>query len=276
LAATEGVSVIIHLAASVGEDDFSESYKNSVVTTRNLLDAVLAHGRLVRFVNVSSMSVYSNCGTPKPRLLDESCPVESHPERRGDPYCFAKLKQDELITQYATQYGLSYVLIRPGYVYGPGKDAMNGLIGTGTFGLFLHLGGSNKVPFTYVDNCSDAIVSAALAPGIEGEVFNVVDDDLISSRRFLQLYKKHVRSFPSVYIPHALSYLLCYLWERYSEWSEGQLPPAFNRLRWHFYWKRTHYTNIKLKTRTGWKPRVSTADGLSRYFASCRDGERYA
>src|SRR5438874_10347596 len=51
---------------------------------------------------------------------------------------------------------------------------------------------SNTIPLTYVDNCADAIVLAGLKPGVDGEVFNVVDDDLPSSRRFLRLYKQNV------------------------------------------------------------------------------------
>src|SRR5205807_6697483 len=37
---------------------------------------------------------------------------------------------------------------------------------------------------------------------VDGEVFNVVDDDLPSSREFLHLYKKNVRNFASLYLPH--------------------------------------------------------------------------
>jgi nucleoside-diphosphate-sugar epimerase len=276
LAATEDVAVIFHLAASVGVDDFPEAYRNSVVTTRNLLEACLRHQCLRRFVSTSSFSVYTNTERPRGRLLDESCPVEEHPELRGDPYCFAKVKQDELVTEYCKKFGIPYVLVRPGYVYGPGKDAMNGAVGTGTFGVFLHLGGSNRIPFTYVDNCAEAIVLAGLKEGVDGEVFNVVDDDLPSSRQFLKQYKRNVRQFRSVYIPHAVSYAFCYLWERYSIWSEGQLPPAFNRKRWHSYWKRTHYSNAKLKKQVGWAPKVPTAEGLRRHFESCRGGEQHA
>jgi hypothetical protein len=61
----------------------------------------------------------------------------------------------------------------------------------------------------------------------------------------------------------ASSYFLRYLWEKYSEWSKGQLPPAFNRR--HSYWKKTRYSNEKLKKRLGWVPRVPTVDGLQRY-----------
>ena len=37
------------------------------------------------------------------------------------------------------------------------------------------------------------------------------------------------------------AYGLCYFWERDSGWSNGQLPPAFNRKRWHAYWKKTRH-----------------------------------
>jgi nucleoside-diphosphate-sugar epimerase len=67
-----------------------------------------------------------------------------------------------------------------------------------------------------------------------------------------------------------VSYSLCYLWEKYSNWSDGQLPPAFNRKRWHAFWKKTQYSNQKLKTRLGWTPKVPTTEGLQRYFEACR------
>ena len=89
------------------------------------------------------------------------------------------------------------------------------------------------MPFTYVDNCAEAIILAGLFKGVDGEIFNVVDDDLPSSRQFLRQYKRNVRRFKSVYVPHMVSLALCYLWEKYSKWSQGQLPPAFNRRRWY-------------------------------------------
>ena len=276
LAATKGASVIFHLAAGKNRDSFPEAYMNSVVTTKNLLEASTRHQCLRRFVNVSSFAVYTNTGKPRWRLLDESCPIENHPELLGDPYCFAKVKQDQFVTEYCEKLGIPYVIVRPGYVYGPGSKGITGRVGTGSFGIFLHLGGSNTIPFTYVDNCAEAIVLAGLKEGVEGEVFNVVDDDLPSSRQFLRLYKRNVRNFRSFYVPHAVSYVLCYLWERYSAWSEGQLPPAFNRRLWHAFWKKTHYSNAKLKIQVGWTPKVPMAEGLKRYSESCRGGEEHA
>src|SRR5205814_540195 len=156
------------------------------VTTRNLLDAVLRHQCLKRFVSVSSFSVYTDQKKPRRTVLDESCPIESRSELRHDAYCFAKVKQDELVIDYGKKHRIPYVIVRPGVVYGPGKQRIHGRVGLGTFGIFLHLGGSNPVPLTHVENCSEAIALAGLKEGVEGEVFNVVDDDLPTSRQFLR------------------------------------------------------------------------------------------
>jgi len=268
--AAEEAVVIYHLALGSTGKSFPNAFNNSVIPTRNLLDAALNHGSLRRFVNISSFAVYSNKNKPKGRLLDELCPLELHPEQRGDAYAFAKLKQDQLVMEYSKKYGIKYVLLRPGAVYGPGNKSITGRVGIDTFGIFLHLGGSNQIPLTYVDNCAEAIVLAGLVKGVDGEVFNVVDDNLPSSRQFLRLYKEHVNPFTSIYIPHSLSYFLCFLWEKYSNFSEGQLPPVFSRTEWHAYWKKTWYSNQKLKKKLGWKMRVSTEEGLKKYFEYCR------
>jgi nucleoside-diphosphate-sugar epimerase len=119
-------------------------------------------------------------------------------------------------------------------------------------------------------------VMAGLTKGVEGEVFNVVDDNLPSSRKFLHMYKRSAKHFSSIYLPHVVTYYLCALWEWYSKWSKGQLPPAYNRKTWHATWKRTRYSNAKLKSRVGWRPSVPTSEGLRRHFESCRLGGPHA
>lgn len=267
---TKGVVVIYHLAAGTGSKSFADAFLNSVVTTRNLVEAAVGHQCLQRFVSMSSFAVYSNRKNSGGRLLDESAPMEKHPGDRAEAYCYAKVKQDELVMEYGRNCGLPYVLVRPGVVFGPGKNSITGRVGTDTFGLFLHLGGGNSIPFTYVENCAEAIVLAGLKPGVEGEVFNVVDNDLPSSRQFLRLYKRQVRPLRSVYVPHVISFLLCWLWESYSAWSREQLPPVFTRREWAAYWKRTRYSNAKAQRLLGWTPRVPMAEAMARYFADCR------
>jgi nucleoside-diphosphate-sugar epimerase len=275
-AATKDAKVIYHLAAGRGEKSFPDAFMNSVVTTRNLIEAALEHNVLKRFVNVSSFAVYSNCQKTNGKLLDESCPLEERPDLRGDAYTFAKVNQDGIVAEYGTKYRMPFVTIRPGAVYGPGNLQITGRVGVSSFGIFLHLGGSNRIPFSYVDNCAEAIALAGLKSGVDGEVFNVMDDDLPTSREFLRLYKRNVKRFRSLALPRPVSYALCYLWERYSDWSKGQLPNSFNRKKWHSLWKKTNYSNEKLKKRVGWTQRVPTREALERYFEACRAGEKCA
>jgi nucleoside-diphosphate-sugar epimerase len=178
-----------------------------------------------------------------------------------------------MVLEYARKKSLPYVLLRPGVVFGPGKAQITGRVGIDTFGVFLHLGLNNIIPLTYVDNCAEAIALAGLRKGIEGEVINIVDDNLPKSREILNLYKKHVRRFTSIPVPYPIFYLFCSLWEMYSKWSEGQLPPVFNRKRCGIYWKGNMYSNGKAKRLLGWQPRTLMDEGLQRYYSYAREAK---
>jgi nucleoside-diphosphate-sugar epimerase len=264
--AVDGVGLIYHLAAGI-EKSFAGAFMNSALATRNLLEAALETGTLRRFVNVSSFSVYGTLELPRGAVLDESCPLENASQERWDAYGFGKLKQDQIVMEYGRTRQLPYVILRPGAVFGPGKRGLTGRVGIDTFGCFLHLGGSNQLPLTYVDNCADAIVLAGLQPGVDGEVFNVVDDDLPTSRQLLRAYRQKVRRFRALPLPYVMTWGLSVLWEKYSRWSRGQIPPVFNRRRCSAEWKGNRYSNRKLKEKLGWQPRVPMKDAVQSFLA---------
>ncbi len=271
--AVRDAALVYHLAAGT-EKTFPGCYMNSVVTTRNLLDALRENGKLKRFVNIGSIAVYSNADKRPGNVLDESSEVDLHPEERYEAYTYGKVRQDDMVIEYAARHRMPCVIIRLGDVFGPGRRKISGKVGIDTFGIYLHLGGSNPVPLTYLDNCAEAIVLAGLTAGIDGEVFNVVDDDLPTSRQFLRLYNRNVGRLRSVYVPYGVFYFLSYLWERYADWSRGQLPPVFNRKRCVAHWKPVAYSNRKIKEVLGWKPRVPMAIALENYFRYMRNGAK--
>jgi nucleoside-diphosphate-sugar epimerase len=270
--ATEGVSLIINLAAG-NDNSFPGCFMNSVLTLRNILESALKQACFRRFLHVSSFAVYSNKKIERGGLLDETCEIEDQLIERNEAYCYGKVKQEELLKEFGKKYGVPFVIVRPGAVYGPGKTQITARIGIDTFGMFLHLGGSNQIPFTYVENCAEAIVLAAITKGVDGEAFNIVDDDLPKSRTFLRMYKLGANPMRSVFIPYRVFYFLCYLWEKYALWSKGQLPPVFNRARCSAYWKGNTYSNAKLKQMVGWKPRVAFPEGLNLFFEYVRKSE---
>jgi nucleoside-diphosphate-sugar epimerase len=264
--AANGVAVVYHLAAGV-EKTFPGCFLNSAVTTRNLLDTVVASGTVRRFVNISSLAVHSNAQLRCGAVLDETCPIDTQLVERYDPYAYGKAKQDDIVREYGRLHGLPYVIVRPGITFGPGKAKIPGRVGTDTFGVFLHLGLGNRMPLTYVENCAEAIVLAGLTPGIEGQELNVVDDDLPRSREFLRRYKRKVRRIWTIPVPYSLFYLFNFAWEKYSAWSGGQLPPVFNRRMCKAYYKGQSFSNQKVKALLGWRPRVAMSEALDRFYA---------
>lgn len=267
---TDSKTVIYHLAAQRGTKSTPEAVLNTVVTTRNLWEGAARTALAPRCVLVSSFTVYDNARRRGP-TLDESSPLERDPEARGEAYCYAKTLQETVTNRYAD--ALDIRIVRPGAIYGEGSGSLSSRVGIGTFGVFLHLGGRNPIPLTYVDNCAWATALAGTCRGGRGDVFNVVDDDLPTSRALLRMYRDEVRSIRYIPLPKPCSWILCYLWERYSRYSQCQLPNAYNRKMWANTWRRTQFSNERLKQRLGWAPLVSTREGLRRYFGSMKEAE---
>ena len=178
------------------------------------------------------------------------------------------------MTDYGKRLGIPYVIVRPGQVYGPGNEGITGRVGIGTFGMFLHLGGSNTIPLTYVDNCAEAIALAGLRKGIDGEVFNIVDDDLPSSRKFLRLYKKNVKAiFDFVRSPHPKLCALLLVGEIF-DLVTGAVTSRVQPQKMARLLEKTRYSNEKGKSQVGWEQKIRTEEGLARFFESCRNEER--
>ena len=253
--AAEGISIIYHLAAGM-DKSFAGAFMNSVLTTRNLLDAFLKYGQPKRFVSVSSFAVYSNLKLKRGALLDETCPLEDAPQERFDAYGYGKLKQDQLVMEYGRERNLPYVIVRPGAVFGPGKRELSGRVGVDTFGFLItwwfesiafdlrrQLRGSDRSGRTYARGQRErhsTLSTMSYSPAV-------------SSCEHITR-KPGELQFP---IPYPVTCALCLLWDEYAKWSNYQLPPVFNRHRCSAEWKGNRYSNRKLKELLRWQPRVS-------------------
>jgi nucleoside-diphosphate-sugar epimerase len=265
--AVSGCEIVIHAAAAL-KGSPAEMFMDSVVASRNLLEAVVNEVRPIRVVLVSSFGAMGVAEMRRGAMVDESAPLERHPEQR-DVYSHSKLRQEQLFWEYREKYGFELVVLRPGVIYGPGGGHFSNRVGLSLFGRFLHLGGNNLLPLTYVDNCAEAIVVAALYPGANGQIYNVVDDDLVTSKQYLSLYKDRVKPVRSVPVPYFALMWGSRMVERYSERSRGQLPAIFTPYKTRAMWGGNQFSNAKLKS-IGWRPLISTHEGLERAFAAFR------
>jgi nucleoside-diphosphate-sugar epimerase len=240
-------------------------YMNTVVATRNLLDA--AGGQVRRICLVSSFAVYDTARMGRNALLDETSPTEATGVEKG-PYALSKVKQEELFLSYQARFGFEHVIVRPGVIYGPGGSPMSSRVGINALGFFFSLGNGCLLPLTQVRNCADAIVCATLR-GEAGSIFNAVDDDLPTCGEYLRLYRRNVARVRVIPVPYPALMAMVKALGWYSRHSRGQIPAVLTPYIVRSMYRPLRYTNLRLK-QIGWKQAVPTAAGVAESLAAAR------
>lgn len=257
------VDCIIHAAAGM-KGAAADLFANTVVASRNLLDAAV-QAKTRRIVLVSSFAVYKASTVPAQGVLDESVQLEEVGVDRG-AYGYAKTRQEQMFLAYQQRAGFEAVVLRPGVIYGPGGGALSARVGIKAMGVFVSLGRGALLPLTYVENCADASVVAALrAPA--GSAFSIVDDDLPTCAQYLARYCKDVEPLRVIPVPFWLFRLGAGMVTRYHHRSKGQLPAVFTPYVVDSMYRPLRYSNQALKA-IGWVQRVSTTVGLDLTFAA--------
>jgi UDP-glucose 4-epimerase len=176
--AVGGASVIYHLGALAS---VARSVENPVAThnacntgTLNVLDAARRSG-VRRVVYAGSSSAYGGASDPGGQR-------EDLPLQPLSPYAAAKLAGELYCQAFAHTYGLETVRVRFFNIFGPRQRADSPY--SGVIALFIAAMSAGKTPtvhgdglqsrdFTYVTNAVQALMKAADAPGVSGNVYNV-------------------------------------------------------------------------------------------------------
>lgn len=263
------VDLVVHAAAGM-RGAAADMFANTVVGTRNLLEAAAAAG-VRRIALVSSFAVYRTVDLRAGDLLADDAPIEATGVEKG-PYGYAKTRQERLLREYRQAAGFETVVLRPGVIYGPGGGALSPRVGLNVMGWFFSLGGRACLPLTYVDNCADAVALAALTAA-DGAVFSVVDDDLPSCREYLRRYRREVRPLRVIPVPGWLLRWGAARLLAYHRRAKGQLPAVFTPYTARSMFTPLRYSNAGLK-QLGWTPAVDTEEGLRRTFGWLREQNR--
>jgi UDP-glucose 4-epimerase len=276
--AMQGIDAVIHLAASVVGDDDTQ-FLNTVVGTENLLEA-MARGRASRLVHCSTFSVYD--WNAARGTLSESSPLEADLYHR-DGYAIAKTWQERLVRRYAQRHGWKLTVLRPGFLWGAGGDALAG-VGPSLGPFHLALGGARALPLSYVENCADAIATAWSHPAAFGETFNVLDDPRRSAWEYLGRILQARRRFPAtgttrrtmrVYVPYACGLGAAYLATGISKLlfrQGGKLPSLLVPSRYRARFKPLRFSNRKLRETLAWEPPFGWQEAWDRTLASLAQG----
>ncbi|MCP3903975.1 MAG: NAD-dependent epimerase/dehydratase family protein [Planctomycetes bacterium] len=242
------VDVVVHLAAAMaGSRD--EQFASTVTGTGHLLDAMEAAGAR-RLVGVSSIAVYDYARPRGDGIIDETSPLEPHPEQRG-AYCHAKLEQEQLMVDRAAAAGIDWLILRPGVVYGPERLWTWRLGRALSSRLWVLMGTRAPLPLTYVENCADAIVIAAERDDVRGVALNIVDDETPTQLEYARRIRRQRDPAPFlVPVPWTLLRLLG---------ATGLLARRELAARCR-PWR---YSNRRIRETLGWSPQRTLDDALA-------------
>ncbi len=259
-----GSDTVCHVAASLSGGT-AVMFLNTVIPTRYLLTAAAQAG-VRRFVQISSLGVYGAANLSTGAQLDEQTPLDSHPELR-DPYTYSKIVQEQIAWETRAASNLPLTIIRPGVIYGPGRGVLSNRIGLKLGPLLIKMGGSQTLPYTFVDNCAAAVSLACCAEGVDGEAFNILDDGLPTGTQLLRKLRRAGQGIRALWVPRPMIGPLSSMYEWYSRWSQGQLPGVITRYRSDSMWKKLKYSNAKAKAQLGWQPPVTFDEAFERSIA---------
>lgn len=259
--AVDGVSVVIHCAAMVGDWGPTATYRAvNVEGTRSLLTAATQTGSLKRWVQISSLGVYPSIdhyGT------DESVP----PSTEGiDGYTLTKLESENLIREAAANDDLPAVILRPGFIYGPrDRTVIPRLLERLHSRKFAYLGNTDKLMNnTFVGNLCEAIWLAIANDDAVGQVFNIRDPEAVSKKVFIEtICEAADLTKPQKVVPLHIASILAWHLETFYRLFRFKSSPLVNSARIKFLGRNLDFDISKANRELGYQPSTSFEDGMT-------------
>ncbi|QDU57748.1 NAD-dependent epimerase/dehydratase family protein [Aeoliella mucimassa] len=258
-AVVQQAEVVVHAAAHIGDWGPAEKYRAiNVMALEYLLNAAMRTGKLERWIQISSLGVYPaqhHHGT------DESTP----PSLTGlDGYTRTKAEAEVLIRQYIEEHGLRAVILRPGFIYGPGeRHSIPRVIEKLNDGSMKFIGPGDKVlNNTYVGNLADAVLLAIESDSAIGETFNIRDARLVTREEYINTIADYLGKPHPKHVPEWLARLLVRPIERIAKLRGATEAPLLTGARIKFMTLNLDYSIAKAKRVLGYRPQVDFREGI--------------
>jgi nucleoside-diphosphate-sugar epimerase len=258
-AAVRDIEYVVHAGAQIGDWGPAEKYRFvNVVGLEHLLTAVQHEGKLKRFVQVSTLGVYEardHHGT------DETTP----PDLGGlDGYTMTKAEGEVLVNRHIQENGLPAVILRPGFIYGPGdRHVVPRLIERFRAGSVKFIGDGQKLlNNVYVENFVDAVMLALEKDEAIGETFNVRDERLVTREEYLMTVATYLGKPRPRKVPVWLAKAACPAIEGMAKLRGATEPPMLTKAAFKFMALNLDFSIDKAKRILGYQPKVDFKDGM--------------
>jgi 2-alkyl-3-oxoalkanoate reductase len=260
----EGVSVVVHTAAHVGDQGALDEFEHVNVTgTRNVFEAA-AHARVRRFVHLSSVAVY---GRPSEGRVTEDWPTK----KIGRPYEDTKAEAERVAFRLGAIHDVEVVAVRPPIIYGPyDRNFLPRAMDALRARRFLLVdGGAAPLNVAWVDHVVDVILLAAEKPAAAGHAFNVMDevDTLPPSVRAIAetIAREAGLPRPWLSLPQGAARKLARAVERGWEIAGAEGAPPITTFVVTQLTRHVVYDSAKAVRILGWSPKIRALDGIARF-----------
>ena len=187
--ALQGIDTVIHLAARAHQikdtapNPEQAFYEVNTAGTANLVRQSIEAG-VKHFIFISSIGAMAT-------LSDQVLTADA-PCRPDTPYGRSKLAAEQALIQQTQGTGMTYTIIRPPLVYGPGNPGnMARLIKLVNTGLPLPLGAiHNRRSLVALPNLVDLITTCLTHPAAANQTFLVSDNEDLSTTDLLKRLAK--------------------------------------------------------------------------------------
>jgi len=260
----DGADIVVHCAAAT-KGSWDEYFEATVRGTERVFNASLTAG-VKRVVYISSLSVYAVGELRARELVTEESPLDPRPQERGY-YAYSKVEAEKIALRFLAEQQPAVAIIRPGLIYGPRGTMLSPSIGYCLQDKFFMTIGNGKslLPMTYVENVVDAIWLAATRDEAVGNIYNIVDDELITQNQYVgEFIRRTGLKASTIHVPFVLPYLAACLFEMRAALTKGKAP--LTRYRLVCGTKEVRYDTARARKQLRWSPRVSLNEGLARSF----------
>jgi UDP-glucose 4-epimerase len=236
--ASDGIDIIVHLAASTGVPESVAEPRpdclTNVIGTLNYLEAA-RHNEIKRFIFASSSAPIGEC---EPPIHEELAP---HPV---SPYGASKLAGEAYCSAYFRSFGTETIAFRFGNVYGPGSNHKNSVVAKfirqAMLGEIIEIYGDGQQTrdFIYIDDLIEAILVASTVKEIAGQVFQIASNAETTINKLVDKL-----------LPILADYGIDEVEVEHTAPRQGDI-------------RRNFSDTSKAKSKLGWQPQVKLGDGL--------------
>lgn len=258
--AFENCNVVYHVAALTSDWGPWENFKViNINGVKSVMEAAIAC-KVKRVVHISSVSVY---GFPGASHMVES---DSWVSRPDDPYITSKQKGEKVALSYSGDQ-LEVVVIRPAGIYGPNDRTTSlKLLPEIEKRKFPYIdGGKYLMGPLYVDNLIQAILLAGRKPGVAGQAYHIADDGKTTWRQYVEEFCRNLSCpKPLFSVPSKIAWPVACVIEGVAKWIGKAEAPPLTKYRVRAVMNHSHFSIRKAKKELGYRPAISTTEGIRR------------